>query len=197
MTTQPVDRTSAAMVALSDSRTAHNYHPLPVVVAHAEGAWMTDVDGNRFLDLLAGYSALNFGHGHPDLLRVAHEQLDRLTLTSRAFIHDQFGAFCAELGDLAGKELVLPMNTGAEAVETTIKVSRKWGYDVKGVPADQAQHHRGVRQLPRPYDDHRRVLRRPRRPRRLRPVHAGLRAGSLRRPRRPRGRHRARTRWPC
>ena len=139
MTTQPVDRTSAAMVALSDSRTAHNYHPLPVVVAHAEGAWMTDVDGNRFLDLLAGYSALNFGHGHPDLLRVAHEQLDRLTLTSRAFIHDQFGAFCAELGDLAGKELVLPMNTGAEAVETAIKVSRKWGYDVKGVPADQAR----------------------------------------------------------
>ena len=138
-TTQPVDRTSAAMVALSDSRTAHNYHPLPVVVAHAEGAWMTDVDGNRFLDLLAGYSALNFGHGHPDLVRVAHEQLDRLTLTSRAFIHDQFGAFCAELGDLAGKELVLPMNTGAEAVETAIKVSRKWGYDVKGVPADQAR----------------------------------------------------------
>ena len=88
---------------------------------------------------MAGYSALNFGHGHPDLLRVAHEQLDRLTLTSRAFIHDQFGAFCAELGDLAGKELVLPMNTGAEAVETAIKVSRKWGYDVKGVPADQAR----------------------------------------------------------
>ncbi len=100
---------------------------------------MTDVDGRRYLDLLAGYSALNFGHGHPDLLRVAHEQLDRLTLTSRAFVHEQFGAFCAELGDLCGKELVLPMNTGAEAVETAIKVARKWGYDVKGVPADQAR----------------------------------------------------------
>ena len=128
-----------AMVEQARSRTAHNYDPLPVVVAHAKGAWMTDVDGNRFLDLLAGYSALNFGHGHPDLVAAAHDQLDRLTLTSRAFVHDQFGAFCAELGDLAGKELVLPMNTGAEAVETALKVARKWGYDVKGVPADQAR----------------------------------------------------------
>ena len=128
-----------AMLALAESRTAHNYSPLPVVVEHAEGAWMTDVDGRRFLDLLAGYSALNFGHRHPDLIAAAHEQLDRLTLTSRAFLHDQLGAFCAELGDLAGKELVLPMNTGAEAVETAIKVARKWGYDVKGVPADTAR----------------------------------------------------------
>jgi ornithine--oxo-acid transaminase len=128
-----------ALVALAESRTAHNYSPLPVVVEHAEGAWMTDVDGRRFLDLLAGYSALNFGHRHPALVQAAHEQLDRLTLTSRAFLHDQLGAFCAELGDLAGKELVLPMNTGAEAVETAIKVARKWGYDVKGVPADTAR----------------------------------------------------------
>ncbi|WP_299050263.1 ornithine--oxo-acid transaminase [uncultured Nocardioides sp.] len=127
------------LAALADSRTAHNYHPLPVVVEHAEGAWMTDVDGRRFLDLLAGYSALNFGHGHPALLRAAHSQLDRLTLTSRAFVHDQFGAFCAELGDLAGKDLVLPMNTGAEAVETAIKVARKWGYQVKGVADGQAK----------------------------------------------------------
>ena len=126
----------------AEARTAHNYHPLPVVVAHAEGAWMTDVDGRRYLDLLAGYSALNFGHGHPALLAAAHEQLDQLTLTSRAFVHDQFGDFCAELGDLCGKELVLPMNTGAEAVETAIKVARKWGYEVKGVPADQARDHR-------------------------------------------------------
>jgi len=124
---------------LAEERTAHNYHPLPVVVEHAEGAWMTDVDGNRYLDLLAGYSALNFGHSHPDLLRVAHEQLDRLTLTSRAFVHDQFADFCAALGDLCGKELVLPMNTGAEAVETAIKVSRKWGYEVKGVTPGQAK----------------------------------------------------------
>ncbi len=131
--------TSPALLERAESRTAHNYHPLPVVVAHAEGAWMTDVDGRRFLDLLSGYSALNFGHGHPALLKTAHEQLDRLTLTSRAFVHDQFADFCAALGDLCGKELVLPMNTGAEAVETAIKVTRKWGYDVKGVPADQAR----------------------------------------------------------
>ena len=124
---------------LAEERTAHNYHPLPVVVEHAEGAWMTDVDGKRYLDLLAGYSALNFGHSHPELLRVAHAQLDRLTLTSRAFVHDQFAEFCAALGDLCGKELVLPMNTGAEAVETAIKVSRKWGYEVKGVAPDQAK----------------------------------------------------------
>lgn len=123
----------------AEQRTAHNYHPLPVVVAHAEGAWMTDVDGRRYLDLLAGYSALNFGHGHPVLLAAAHEQLDKLTLTSRAFVHDQFADFTAALGDLCGKELVLPMNTGAEAVETAIKVARKWGYEVKGVPADRAE----------------------------------------------------------
>jgi len=122
----------------AEEHTAHNYHPLPVVVAHAEGAWMTDVDGRRFLDLLAGYSALNFGHGHPALLAAAHRQLDQLTLTSRAFVHDQFADFTAALADLCGKDMVLPMNTGAEAVETAIKVSRKWGYEVKGVPADQA-----------------------------------------------------------
>jgi ornithine--oxo-acid transaminase len=122
----------------AEARTAHNYHPLPVVLAHAEGAWMTDVDGKRFLDFLAGYSALNFGHGHPALLASAHAQLDQLTLTSRAFVHDRFADFCAALGDLCGKDMVLPMNTGAEAVETAIKVSRKWGYEVKGVPADQA-----------------------------------------------------------
>ena len=139
MTAPVTEESGPALVALAAARTAHNYSPLPVVVEHAEGAWMTDVDGRRYLDLLAGYSALNFGHGHPALLQAAHEQLDRLTLTSRAFLHDQFGAFCAELGDLAGKELVLPMNTGAEAVETAIKVARKWGYDVKGVPADSAR----------------------------------------------------------
>ncbi|MBS43077.1 MAG: ornithine--oxo-acid transaminase [Nocardioides sp.] len=122
----------------AESRTAHNYHPLPVVVAHAEGAWMTNVDGSRYLDLLAGYSALNFGHSHPRLLAAAHAQLDKLTLTSRAFVHDQFADFTEKLADLCGKDLVLPMNTGAEAVETAIKVARKWGYQVKGVEADQA-----------------------------------------------------------
>ncbi len=130
---------TAGAVARAEERTAHNYHPLPVVVSHAEGAWMTDVDGRRFLDLLAGYSALNFGHSHPRLVAAAQAQLGQLTLTSRAFIHDRFADFCAALGDLCGKDLVLPMNTGAEAVETAIKVSRKWGYDVKGVPADRAR----------------------------------------------------------
>jgi ornithine--oxo-acid transaminase len=139
-TTTPQHQTHAQQeFERAETRTAHNYHPLPVVVAHAEGAWMTDVDGRRFLDFLAGYSALNFGHGHPTLLAAAHRQLDQLTLTSRAFVHDRFADFCAALGDLCGKELVLPMNTGAEAVETAIKVSRKWGYEVKGVPADQAK----------------------------------------------------------
>ncbi|WFE62099.1 ornithine--oxo-acid transaminase [Micromonospora sp. WMMD714] len=118
--------------------TAHNYHPLPVVISSAEGSWLTDVDGRRYLDCLAGYSALNFGHRHPELIRAAHQQLDRLTLTSRAFIHDQFADFCRELAALCGKDLVLPMNTGAEAVETGIKVARKWGYQVKGVAPGRA-----------------------------------------------------------
>jgi ornithine--oxo-acid transaminase len=130
-------RTPAA-VRDAERWTAHNYHPLPVVIESAEGAWVTDVDGRRYLDCLAGYSALNFGHRHPALIAAAHAQLDRLTLTSRAFIHDQFADFCRELAELCGKDLVLPMNTGAEAVETAIKVARKWGYQVKGVPAGQA-----------------------------------------------------------
>jgi ornithine--oxo-acid transaminase len=109
-----------------------------VVLATGEGAWVTDVDGNRYLDCLAGYSALNFGHGHPRLLAAAHAQLDRLTLTSRAFYNDQLGPFARDLAALCGKDLVLPMNTGAEAVETAIKVSRKWGYEVKGVPEEAA-----------------------------------------------------------
>jgi ornithine--oxo-acid transaminase len=130
-------RTPAA-VADAERWTAHNYHPLPVVISSAEGAWVTDIDGKRYLDCLAGYSALNFGHRHPALIAAAHAQLDRLTLTSRAFVHDQFATFCRGLAELCGKDLVLPMNTGAEAVETAIKVARKWGYTVKGVPHDKA-----------------------------------------------------------
>src|SRR5215471_15705094 len=130
--------TTTGLLKLGDEYGAHNYHPLPVVAAEAEGVWVTDVEGRRYLDMLAAYSALNFGHGHPRLIAAARHQLDRLTLVSRAFQHDQFGPFCAELADLAGLEVVLPMNTGAEAVETAIKVARKWGYTVKGVPAGQA-----------------------------------------------------------
>src|SRR3954452_10409783 len=102
------------LLELAERYAAHNYHPLPVVVAEAEGAWVTDVDGNRYLDMLAGYSALNFGHRNPVLLAAAREQLSRVTLTSRAFHHDQFGPFCEELAELCGKEAVLPMNSGAE-----------------------------------------------------------------------------------
>ncbi|HEX6497612.1 MAG TPA: ornithine--oxo-acid transaminase [Micromonosporaceae bacterium] len=137
MTIVNVDRTSAAL-AESDTWTTHNYHPLPVVIAEAEGAWVTDVDARRYLDCLAGYSALNFGHRNPVIIAAAHAQLDRVTLTSRAFDNDQFGPFCHELAQLCGKDLVLPMNTGAEAVESAIKVARKWGYRVKGVPDGQA-----------------------------------------------------------
>ena len=129
---------SQQQIQLAEQVTAHNYHPLPVVIESAEGAWVTDVDGRRYLDCLAGYSALNFGHGHPVLLAAAREQMDRVTLTSRAFHTNRLGPFCRDLAALAGMEVVLPMNTGAEAVETAIKVSRKWGYDVKGVAPDQA-----------------------------------------------------------
>jgi len=129
---------AAAFIAQEELRGAHNYHPLPIVVAQAEGSWITDVTGRRYLDCLAGYSALNFGHRHPELVAAARAQLDRVTLTSRAFHHDQLGPFCAELADLAGKDMVLPMNTGAEAVETALKVVRKWGYEVKGVPENEA-----------------------------------------------------------
>ncbi|HEX6471338.1 MAG TPA: ornithine--oxo-acid transaminase [Streptosporangiaceae bacterium] len=120
--------------ALSAAHSAHNYHPLPVVIAHAEGAWVTDVAGRRYLDMLAAYSAINFGHRNPRLVAAAKRQLDRVTLVSRAFDHDQFGPMCAELAELAGKDMVLPMNSGAEAVETALKTARKWGYEVKGVP---------------------------------------------------------------
>jgi ornithine--oxo-acid transaminase len=117
---------------------AHNYHPLPIVVASADGAWVTDVTGKRYLDCLAAYSAVNFGHSNPVLLDAAREQLNRVTLTSRAFHNDQLGPFAQALAELCGKNMVLPMNTGAEAVESAIKVARAWGYRVKGVARDQA-----------------------------------------------------------
>lgn len=131
--------TTAEAIRSADAHSAHTYHPLPVVVASAEGAWMTDVEGRRFLDMLAGYSALNFGHGNRRLIDAAKAQLERVTLTSRAFHHDRFADFCTELAALCGKEMVLPMNTGAEAVETAVKTARKWGYEVKGVPDGHAK----------------------------------------------------------
>ncbi|MFD8536330.1 ornithine--oxo-acid transaminase [Streptomyces rubrogriseus] len=131
-------RGSEELIRAEEPVLAHNYHPLPVVVARAEGAWVEDVEGRRYLDMLAGYSALNFGHRHPALVEAAHRQLDRLTLTSRAFHNDRLAGFAERLAALTGTDMVLPMNTGAEAVESGIKVARKWAYDVKGVPADRA-----------------------------------------------------------
>ena len=118
---------------------AHNYHPLPVVLDRGEGSWVWDVDGNRYLDMLSSYSALNQGHRHPVVLKAARDQLDRLTLTSRAFHNDQMGPFLRELCEASGFDAALPMNTGAEAVETAIKMVRKWGYQVRGVPDGQAE----------------------------------------------------------
>ncbi|SJN40429.1 Ornithine aminotransferase [Microbacterium esteraromaticum] len=118
---------------------AENYSPLPVLVATADGAWVTDAEGRRYLDLLAAYSAVNFGHRHPELIAAVTEQLSRVTLTSRAFMNDRLEPFSAALARLCGKELVLPMNTGAEAVETGIKVARAWGYRVKGIAAGKAR----------------------------------------------------------
>ncbi|MFF7651113.1 ornithine--oxo-acid transaminase [Streptomyces sp. NPDC007983] len=131
-------RSSGELIRAEESSLAHNYHPLPVVVSRAEGVWVWDVEGRRYLDMLAGYSALNFGHRHPALVEAAHRQLDRLTLTSRAFHNDKLAGFAEGLARLTGLEMVLPMNTGAEAVESGIKLARKWAYEVKGVAPDQA-----------------------------------------------------------
>lgn len=138
LTSASASASSADLIAEVDEHAAHNYHPLPVVVSSGEGAWVTDVEGRRYLDCLAAYSAVNFGHSNPVLLDAARAQLDRITLTSRAFHSDRLGPFVTELAALAGKDMVLPMNTGAEAVESAIKVARAWGYRVKGVPAGQA-----------------------------------------------------------
>jgi ornithine--oxo-acid transaminase len=123
---------------VAERYTAHNYRPLPVTVTHAEGAWVHDDRGRRYLDALSAYSALNFGHRHPKLVAAAREQLERVTLTSRAFSNDQLGPFARELAALCGKDRVLPMNTGAEAVETAIKAARKWGHEVRGVRPGRA-----------------------------------------------------------
>jgi len=128
-----------AHLDLVEAYGAHNYAPLPVVIARADGVWVEDADGKRYMDFLAAYSALNFGHSPTELIAVAKEQLDRVTLTSRAFQNDQLGPFCKELARFCGMEAVLPMNTGAEGVETAVKTARRWGYQVKGVPEGQAK----------------------------------------------------------
>ena len=131
--------TAEELLLLVEKYSAKNYLPLPVVLARGKGVWVYDVEGNRYMDMLSSYSALNQGHRHPKIIRNLKKQLDRLTLTSRAFHNDQFGPFCQYLCGLAGQEQVLLMNTGAEAVETAIKAARKWGYQKKGVEKDKAE----------------------------------------------------------
>lgn len=118
---------------------AKNYHPLPVVISKAEGIWVEDPEGNRYMDMLSAYSAVNQGHRHPKIIKALKDQADRVTLTSRAFHNDQLGPWYEKVCQLTGKEMALPMNTGAEAVETAIKAARRWAYDVKGVPENKAE----------------------------------------------------------
>ncbi len=138
-TTLELERTSQHYIDLEEKYGAHNYHPLDVVIREASGVWVTDVEGRRYLDCLSAYSAVNQGHAHPRIRQAMIDQIDRVTLVSRAFRNDQLGPFYKELSDLTGYPKVLPMNTGAEAVETAIKMARKWGYTVKGVPDGQAE----------------------------------------------------------
>lgn len=130
---------SKTHIDLTESFSAHNYAPLDVVLARGDGVWVTDVEGKRYLDMLSAYSALNFGHRNARLHAAAIRQMEQITLTSRAFYNDQLGPFCKELSELCHLDMVLPMNSGAEAVETAIKACRRWGYQVKGVPQDEAE----------------------------------------------------------
>ncbi|HEX6575219.1 MAG TPA: ornithine--oxo-acid transaminase [Gemmatimonadaceae bacterium] len=137
--TQQVAADSNSLIALENEWSAHNYHPLDIVIERGEGPWLYDVDGNRYLDCLSAYSAVSQGHCHPRILETMREQASRVTLTSRAFRNDQFPLFCEELATFCGMESVLAMNTGAEAVETAIKAARKWGYKTKGIPDGTAE----------------------------------------------------------
>lgn len=118
---------------------ANNYHPLPIVISKAEGVWVEDPEGNKYMDMLSAYSAVNQGHRHPKIIEALKEQADRVTLTSRAFHNDQLGPWYEMICEMTNKEMALPMNTGAEAVETAVKAARRWAYDVKGVEDDQAE----------------------------------------------------------
>jgi ornithine--oxo-acid transaminase len=135
MTTQ----TTSRYIELAEKYAAHNYHPLPVVIERAQGVWVWDPEGRKYMDMLAAYSAVNQGHCHPRIVAALREQAGRVTLTSRAFHNDQFGPLCRLLCEMAGFEKALLMNSGAEAVETAIKLARKWGYTVKGVPEGKAE----------------------------------------------------------
>lgn len=139
MTDMAQQADARALIALEDQWGAHNYHPLDIVIERAEGAWVHDVEGKKYLDCLSAYSAVNQGHCHPRILETMLEQARKVTLTSRAFRNDQLPLFCKELAEFCGMEAVLPMNTGAEAVETAIKTARRWGYRTKKIPTDKAE----------------------------------------------------------
>ncbi len=130
---------SQELIELTDRYGAKNYMPLPIVISKAEGIWVEDPEGNRYMDMLSAYSAVSHGHRHPKIIEVLKNQADRVTLTSRAFRNDQLGLFYEKVAEVTGKEMILPMNTGAEAVETAIKAARRWGYFEKGIPEDKAE----------------------------------------------------------
>ena len=130
---------SKEIIQLTEQYSARNYLPLPVVLSKGEGVWVEDAAGNRYMDMLSAYSAMSHGHRHPRIIQALIEQAGRITLTSRAFHNDRMGIFCEKLARITGKELILPMNTGAEAVETAIKAARRWAYDVKKVPSGEAE----------------------------------------------------------
>ncbi|MEH7096737.1 ornithine--oxo-acid transaminase [Neobacillus vireti] len=130
---------SSKLIEQTEKYGAHNYHPLPIVISSAEGVWVEDPEGNKYMDMLSAYSALNQGHRHPKIVQALKDQADKVTLTSRAFHNDQLGPWYEKVCQLTNKDMVLPMNTGAEAVETAVKAARRWSYDVKGVAEDQAE----------------------------------------------------------
>ncbi|MDD4569062.1 MAG: ornithine--oxo-acid transaminase, partial [Tepidanaerobacteraceae bacterium] len=130
---------SKEMIQLTEKYSAHNYNPLPVIISKAKGVWVEDSDGNKYMDMLSAYSAVSQGHCHPKVISALKEQADKVTLTSRAFNNDKLGPFCQKVAELTGKDMVLPMNTGAEAVETAIKAARRWACDVKKLPENLAE----------------------------------------------------------
>jgi len=132
-------RSSEEIIAMEDEYGANNYAPLPVVISKAEGVWVEDPEGNRYIDMLSCYSAISHGHRHPEIVDTLKEQADRVTLTSRAFCNDQLGPFYEKLSEVTNKDMILPMNTGTEAVETALKMARRWAYDKKGIPENEAE----------------------------------------------------------
>ena len=130
---------TSELIEKTEKYGANNYHPLPIVISRAEGVWVEDPEGNKYMDMLSAYSAVNQGHRHPKIIQALKDQADKVTLTSRAFHNDQLGPWYEKVSQLTNKEMVLPMNTGAEAVETAIKAARRWSYDVKGIAEDQAE----------------------------------------------------------